>query len=64
MRTSRIASQQYAISGYTKADQLVQYTITKNGHGWTVDLIYGAGAIFNTLFCTKTEAVQAITNQG
>ena len=63
MKTSRVAHQEYAISGYTKADQLVQYTITKNGHGWSTDLVYGQGTEFNQLFSTKAEAFQAITNQ-
>jgi poly(3-hydroxybutyrate) depolymerase len=63
MKTTRNTDQGYTVSGYTKADQLVQYTITKNGHGWSTDLVYGQGTEFNQLFSTKAEAVQAIINQ-
>lgn len=64
MKTTHLSAGNYAISGYTKADELVQYEITKNGHGWSVDLVYGKGASFNQLFSTKAEAVQAVANQG
>ncbi len=64
MKTTHINAGNYVISGYTKADELVQYEITKNGSGWSADLIYGKGVNFNQLFSTKAEAVQAINNQG
>lgn len=54
----------YTITGHTKAGDLVQYTVTKNGHGWSVDLVYGAGQHLNSLYATKSEAVEAIKNQG
>jgi len=64
MKTTHLSAGNYAISGYTKAGELVQYEITKNGSGWSTDLIYGQGATLNQLFSTKAEAVQAITHQG
>ncbi len=64
MKTTRNADQGYTVTGHTKADELVQYEITKNGHGWSADLIYGKDASFSQLFSTKAEAVQAINNQG
>jgi hypothetical protein len=64
MKTSHLSAGSYVISGHTKAGDLVQYEITKNGHGWSADLVYGQGARFDQLFSTKAEAVQAITHQG
>ena len=54
----------YTITGYTAAGELVQYTVAKNGHGWSADLVYGAGQSLNHLYATKAEAVEAIKNQG
>lgn len=64
MKTTRNTDQGYTVTGYTKADELVQYTVTKNGHGWSVDLVYGNGVNLSYLYATKAEAVQAIKNQG
>ena len=54
----------YTVTSYTKEGVLVQYTVTKNGHGWSAYLVYGAGQSLNHLYDTKAEAVEAITNQG
>jgi len=64
MKTTRNADQGYTVTGYTKADELVQYTVTKNGHGWSVDLVYGKGVYLSHLYATKAQAVRAIENQG
>ena len=63
MKTTR-DNQGYTVTGHTKAGELVQYTVTKNGHGWAVDLVYGQGARLNYLYATKAEAVNAIAKQG
>lgn len=64
MKTTRDLSGGYTVTGYTDNDELVQYTISKNGHGWSVDLICGKGAQLSALYSTKAAAVQAIKNQG
>ena len=64
MKTTRTATGQYSVTGYTKADELVQYEITKNGHAWMVELVYGKGEDFKMLYATKAEAIEAIKNQG
>lgn len=66
MKTTRNTDQAggYTVCGYTKDDKLVAYTVTKNGHGWSVDRVYGQGVQLNRLYATKAEAVQAINNQG
>lgn len=64
MKTTRNTDSGYTVTGYTKAGELVQYTVTKNGHGWAVDLIYGQGVHLNHLYDSKAQAVQAIKNQG
>lgn len=64
MKTTRNADQGYTVTGYTKSGELVQYAVAKNGHGWSVDLIYGAGQSLNSLYATKAEAVEAIKKQG
>ena len=53
----------YTVTGYTAAGELVQYTVTKNGHGWSVDLVYGQGVHLNHLYDSKAQAVQSIKNQ-
>jgi hypothetical protein len=53
----------YTVTGHTKAGELVQYTVTNHGSGWTVYLVYGQGAQLTNLYPTKRSAVQAITNQ-
>lgn len=63
MKTTR-NTDGYTVTGYTKTDELVQYTVTKNGHGWSVDLVYGQGVHLSHLYATKAQAVQAIENQG
>lgn len=63
MKTTR-DNQGYTVTGHTKEGELVQYTVTKNGHGWSVDRVYGQGVQLNRLYATKAEAVQAINNQG
>lgn len=66
MKTTRNTDQAggYTVCGYTKGDNLVAYTVTKNSHGWSVDLVYGQGVKLNHLYHTKAEAVNAINNQG
>lgn len=64
MKTSRIATGTYTVTGYTASGDLVQYEVTHNGHGWSVDLVYGKGATLDRLYTTKTEALKAILNQG
>ena len=64
MKTTHISSGYYVISGHTKADELVQYELTKTAKGWSVALIYGKGAKLGQLFTTKASAIQAITRQG
>ena len=54
----------YTVTGHTKAGELVQYAVTKNGYGWSVDLVYGHGVHLSRLYDTKAQAVQAIENQG
>lgn len=65
MKTTRNTDQAggYTVCGYTKGDKLVAYTVSKNGHGWSVDLVYGQGLQLNHLYSTKREAVQSIINQ-
>ena len=63
MKTTR-DNQGYTVTGHTKECELVQYTGTKNGHGWSFDRGYGQGVQLNRLYATKAEAVQAINNQG
>ena len=63
MKTTR-NTDGYTVSGYTDSGELVQYTVSKNGHGWSVDLVYGNGVILSHLYATKAAAVEAITNQG
>ena len=63
MKTTR-NSDGYTVSGYTDSGELVQYTVSKNGHGWSVDLVYGKGVVLSRLYATKTQAVDAITKQG
>lgn len=63
MKTTRDTTG-YTVTGHTKAGELVQYTVTKNGHGWSVDHVYGQGVQLNQLYATKAEAVNAINNQG
>ena len=67
MKTTRITDggiKSYVVTGYTVTNKLVQYTLFKNGHGWTTESIYGEGVDFHQLFPTKAEAVVAINNQG
>lgn len=64
MKTTRTASGVYTVTGHTRAGELVQYEVSKNGHGWTVDLVYGQGATLDRLYTTKADAIKAITNQG
>lgn len=64
MKTAHINAGQYVTTGHTKAGVLVQYEITKNGSGWTADLIYGKGVQLNQLFSTKADAIKAVTDQG
>ena len=64
MKTTHLSAGNYAISGYTKAGELVQYEITKTATGWTATLIYGKGSKLDQMFSTKASAIQAITNQG
>ena len=60
MKLTKINAGEYVISGHA-ADQLSQYSVYKNGHGWSVDRIYGNGQEFHFLYPTKREAVQAVT---
>lgn len=62
MKTTR-NNHGYTVTGHTKAGDLVQYTVTNHGSGWTVYLVYGQGAHLTNLYPTKKSAVQAITNQ-
>ncbi len=64
MKTTRDLSGGYTVTGYTAGGELVQYTVSKNGHGWSVDLICGKGQQFSQLYSSKAEAVNAIKNQG
>lgn len=64
MKTTKDLSGGYTVTGYTKAGEMVQYTVAKNGHGWTADLVCGKGQQLPTLYPTKAEAVQAVRNQG
>jgi hypothetical protein len=64
MRTTKDTQGAYTVTGHTRAGELVQYTVTKNGHGWTAELVYGKGQVFNALYDTKAQAVDAIKNQG
>jgi hypothetical protein len=64
MKTTRNTDTGYTVTGYTKAGDLVQYTVTKNGHGWSVDLVYGQGVHLNQLYNTKAQAINAIKQQG
>lgn len=63
MKTTRNSQGTYTVTGHTAAGDLVQYEVTRNGHGWTVDLVYGKGVSLNLLYSTKAAAVQAIQNQ-
>ena len=63
MKTTR-STEGYTVTGHTRAGELVQYTVTKNGSGWSADLVYGKGQHLNTLYTTKKTAVEAVTKQG
>lgn len=63
MKTTRTSTGTYTVTGHTAAGDLVQYEVTRNGHGWSIDLVYGKGAALNHLYTSKAEAVQAIINQ-
>lgn len=63
MRTTRTNSGIYTVSGHTREGILVQYEVARNGHMWSVDLVYGQGVQLNTLYATKAQAIQAIINQ-
>lgn len=63
MKTTRNTDHGYTVTGYTKAGDLVQYTVTNHGRGWTVYLVYGQGAQLTNLYPTKKSAVQAIIHQ-
>ena len=64
MKTTRNTDTGYTVTGFTAQGELVQYEVTKNGHGWSVDLVYGQGVQLNLLYDTKAQAVHAIENQG
>ena len=64
MKTIRIQAGTYAVTGHTKAGELVQYDVERNGSGWVVTLVYGQGADLHHLYASKALAVQAIKNQG
>ena len=64
MKTTRITTSQYSVTGHTKADELVQYEVSKNQSGWSVELVYGKGAGLTKAYATKAEAIEAIKNQG
>ena len=64
MKTTRAATGQYSVTGHTKADELVQYEVTKTTGGWSVRLVYGKGAGLTKVYATKAEAIEAINNQG
>ena len=68
MKTTKALSGAYIITGYTKAGSLVKYKIHREGSGWHtigwfVELVYGNGQTFKTIFNTKAQATQAIANQ-
>jgi septal ring-binding cell division protein DamX len=63
MKTTKTSQGAYSVTGHTKAGDLVQYEVARNGHGWSVDLVYGNGAVFNMLYPTKAEAIAAIAGQ-
>lgn len=64
MKTTRNEAGIYTVTGHTRAGDLVQYEIERNGHGWSVTLVYGRGADLHHLYASKALAVQAIENQG
>lgn len=69
MKTTRNEAGIYTVTGHTKAGELVQYEITREGSGWYtigwfVTLVYGKGETFKAIYATKADAVKAITNQG
>lgn len=69
MKTTRSA-EGYTVTGHTKAGELVQYSVTREGSGWSTigwfaTLVYGKGEDFTkNIFATKAEAVNAISHQG
>lgn len=63
MKTAKINQGEYVVTGYTKAGELVQYSVERNGSWWAVDLVCGKGVALNMLYSTKGEAVAAIKNQ-
>jgi hypothetical protein len=64
MKTTRTATGQYSVTGYTKADELVQYEVSKTQSGWSVQRVYGKGEALTKVYATKAEAIEAINNQG
>ena len=64
MKVTRNDTGIYIVTGHTKAGELVQYEVQRNGHGWSVSLVYGNGAHLHMLYTTKAAAIQAINNQG
>ena len=64
MKTTRNEAGIYTVTGHTRAGDLVQYEVERNGHGWSVTLVYGQGADLHYLYASKALAVQAIENQG
>ena len=49
----------YYLTGYM-AGKIAQYSVFKNGHGWTVNRTIGNGPEFNQLFKTKSEAYKLV----
>ena len=64
MKVTRNDTGIYTVTGHTRAGDLVQYEVERNGHGWSVSLVYGKGATLNLLYATKAQALQAINHQG
>ena len=64
MKVTRNDTGVYTVTGHTRAGELVQYEVERNGSGWSVSLVYGKGIDLHTLYATKAAAVQAITHQG
>lgn len=64
MKTTRNEAGAYTVTGHTRAGELVQYEVERNGSGWSVTLVYGQGDDLHHLYASKALAVQAIENQG
>ena len=60
MKSSRLETGVYIITGHTKDNEMVQYEISALCEWWVIKQVYGNGPQFNGLYSTKAEALKTI----